>query len=213
MTSEKVMFVLFFRKSGTHARIQYVLSQQKPVQIQQNSQQPDSAALTAYQNALLAHQKVLETEGQDETSRSSIYVTHSIPKKPIRKILKPTTRNEDREQYEQLQQFELQSKEPRVYEQQEPVHVMYQAKIEYPNRDEVSSEIPNRHEKELKQIRQQLQALTQYQVSTEEPLHQEGKLIIQHPQQLAAYQQLLSNRPGELNIFTSIYTYIYTTII
>lgn len=212
MTSEKVMFVLFFRKSGTHARIQYVLSQQKPVQIQQNSQQPDSTALTAYQNALLAHQKVLETEGQDETSRSSIYVTHSIPKKPIRKILKPTTRNEDREQYEQLQQFELQSKEPRVYEQQEPVHVMYQAKIEYPNRDEVSSEIPNRHEKELKQIRQQLQALTQYQVSTEEPLHQEGKLIIQHPQ-LAAYQQLLSNRPGELNIFTSIYTYIYTTII
>lgn len=180
-----------------------MISEQKPFQIQPTTQQPQSVALTAYQNALLAHQKVLETEGQDETSRSSIYVTHSIPKKPVRKILKPTTKNDDREQYAQLQQFELESKEPKVYEQQEPARVMYQAKVEYSNGDarfQPSTIIPNRHEKELKQIRQQLQALTQHQTPTEVPLHQEGKLILQHPQQLAAYQHILSSRPGKFII-------------
>ncbi|XP_018565665.1 uncharacterized protein LOC108906789 [Anoplophora glabripennis] len=186
-------------KSGTQQQIKYVIPE-KPAQLRSSDQQSNSATLTAYQNALLAHQKVLETEGQDETSsRSSIYVSHSIPKKPVRKIVKPTPRDEDAERYTQLQQYEVQQKQP-GYEQPS-AEVMYQAKLEYPNG---GAEFPSptklpKYEREKELIRQRLQDLSQYQqIPGGEPLHQEEKIIYQ-PQQLAIYQQVLSSREGKIN--------------
>ncbi|KAJ8936480.1 hypothetical protein NQ314_012343 [Rhamnusium bicolor] len=132
------------QKAQAQPQIQYEIPEPKSAQSQQiNELQPQTGDLSSYQNALLAHQKVLESENQEDISRSSIFVSHTYPKKPLRKIVNPKQSpvDEDVDYYTQLQQ-----KQPQIYEAQQPAQVRYQARVPYTKPD------------------------TTYQASTEEPL-------------------------------------------